>query len=70
MFMKNLSYLFVIILALVTAPLAHASEKQAYIADYAALLSKYVQEGKKQEINRKNYKAAKSVISSIVNALY
>lgn len=48
--MKNLSYLFVVILALVTAPLAHADKKQAYIADYGTLLSKYVQEGEKQGI--------------------
>jgi len=48
--MKNLSYLFVVLLALVAAPLAHADKKQAYIADYGTLLSKYVQEGEKQGI--------------------
>jgi len=48
--MKNLPYLFVVLLALVIAPLAHADKKQAYIADYRTLLSKYVQEGEKQGI--------------------
>jgi len=48
--MKNLSYLFVLVLSLVTVPLVHAGEANGYAADYGMLLSKYVQEGEKQGI--------------------
>lgn len=49
--MKNLLYLFASILVLATASMAHANEKQAYIADYGALLAKYVHAGERQGIN-------------------
>lgn len=48
--MKNRSYLLVVLLALLGAPSANATQEHEYLMPYATLLSAYVQAGEKQGI--------------------
>ena len=50
MFMKKLSYLSILIFSLLGLSFSHAVENDAYITDYAVLLSKHVKQSEKQGI--------------------